>query len=78
MDAYPEINGDKLENQLDKRYQCFEDIGLVYHNSESVVEGITPALEGVAVLKDREYCEILHLGNEAKKYDCIQKIAIVK
>jgi hypothetical protein len=51
---------------------------LVYPDSDSVVKGITPALEGVPVLKDREYCETLHLGNEAEKFKCIEEIAIVK
>ena len=50
---------------------------MTYPDSESVVEGLDTGLEGVPVFKDREYCEILHLGNEASKYKCIKEIAVV-
>ena len=76
LDFFPdvEINSEK-EAQYDARYACFSDIDLVYDQTESIatIDGI----QGIPVLKDREYCELLHLSDSTSKYDCISNIAIV-
>lgn len=59
-----------LEDQLDSIYACYESIDLTYPQSDTVITG------GLKVFKDREYCEILHLSDSVKKYECVQTIAI--
>lgn len=42
----------------------------MYDQSESIVD------DGLPVVKDREYCEILHVSDSAKKFECIKLIAV--
>jgi hypothetical protein len=42
----------------------------VYDQSESI------EIDGLPVVKDREYCEILHVSDSAKKFECIKLIAV--
>ena len=61
--------------QYDSRYECLSDIDLVYDQTESLIT--INGVEGLPVVKDREYCELLHLSDSTEKYECIKTIAVV-
>ena len=69
-ESYPLDRQPSLQAQLDSIYGCYDSLDLTYPNSDAVVEG------GFKIFKDREYCEILHLSDSTKKYQCVQEVAI--
>jgi hypothetical protein len=76
IDFYPdEAIHDLRVAQYDSRYECFSDIDLVYDQTESLIT--INGVQGLPVVKDREYCELLHLSDSTEKYECIETIAVV-
>lgn len=75
LDFFPDVaEVEKREAQYDARYQCFQDLELMYDHTDEIDP--ENGLKGIPIFRDRDYCEILHIEDSNKKFECIEQIAM--